>query len=220
MVITSIWLEVVEFILSKDSLLVRSSTLSVWSMRIFFQSLIYHACHPQSDDEMCLFDLIPFNETFMGWPVNVEYTTCVLFWACFEWKKIHNIPGPTGQVMGLNAILSLGTERFKCFSGHSTLGHFVPSTSTWSTTAFLLFNRCYLRSYKNVFQTLNSSEPNSQKAYKRFSTVFRIFSFENTFKALYLKLYKRFFYMFNPAGQSLQLLQASGKETLLTAYWN
>ena len=46
-------------------------------------------------------------------------TTCVLFWTRFSWKKIHKIVGTTVQVSRLNAILCLGTERSKCFSGHN-----------------------------------------------------------------------------------------------------
>ena len=39
------------------------------------------------------------------------------------------------QVIGLNAIFSFGTERFKCFSSHNMFAYFTPSTST---AAFIL----------------------------------------------------------------------------------
>ena len=85
-----------------------------------------------------LFDGIPFNETPMGWLVIVKSrsktfsTTCVLFRACFSWKKIRNIAGTTVQVIGLNTIFSLCTERSKCFSSNNMFAYFTPSTSAWS----------------------------------------------------------------------------------------
>ena len=80
----------------------------------------------------------------MGWLVNVEsrLKNLVLPAYCFEHalheKKIHNSAGTAVQVIGLNALFSLGTERSKCFSGHSMLEYFAPSTSTWSATVILL----------------------------------------------------------------------------------
>ena len=59
-----------------------------------------------------LFDGILFNETPMGWLVIVKSrfkffgTACVLFQACFAWKKICNIAGTTVQIIGLNTIFS------------------------------------------------------------------------------------------------------------------
>ena len=122
-----------------------------------------------------LFDGIPFNDTPMGWLVIVKSrsktfsTTCVLFRACFSWKKIHNIAGTTVQVIGLNTIFSLCTERSKCFSSNNMFAYFAPSTSAWSATAFLLFKGCYLRSHKNIFQTFCSSKPNYRNLLKDLS---------------------------------------------------
>ena len=88
----------------------------------------------------CLFDCIPFNEMLVGWLVIVESrsksfsTTRVLFWTCFTWKKIHNIFGTAVQIIGPNAIFTLGTERSKFFSGHNMFTYFAPSTSTWCAT--------------------------------------------------------------------------------------
>ena len=107
-----------------------------------------------------LFDGIPINEIPIGWLLVVESwlktfsTTCVMFWTWFAWKKIHSIVGMTVQVLVLNIIFSLGTERSKCFSSHNMFACFAPSTSTWSATAFFLFKRCYVRSHKNIFQLL------------------------------------------------------------------
>ena len=42
-------------------------------------------------------------------------------------KKMHNIAPTTVQVIGLNAILSLGTERSKCFSSHRMFAYFAPN---------------------------------------------------------------------------------------------
>ena len=107
-----------------------------------------------------LLDGIWFHEIPVGWLVIAESrsktfsTTCLLFWVFFAWKKIHNIAGTTAQVIGLNAIFPLGSERSKCFSSYNMFAYFAPSTSTWPATAFLFFKRCYFRSHKNVFQTL------------------------------------------------------------------
>ena len=122
-----------------------------------------------------LFDSIPFNGTPMGWLVIVKWrsktfsTTCVLIQACFVWKKIHNIAGMTVQIIGLNTIFALCTERSKCFSSNNMFAYFAPSTSAWSATAFLLFKRCYLHSHKNIFQTFCSSKPNYRKLLKDLS---------------------------------------------------
>ena len=105
-----------------------------------------------------MFDGIPFYEIRLGWLLIVESrsitfsVTCVLFWAFLAWKKIHNIAGTT--VIGLNGIFSVGTERYKCFSSHKMFAYFAPSNSIWSTTAFLLFKKCYFPSHKNVFQII------------------------------------------------------------------
>ena len=80
----------------KDSFLLRSSTLSVWSMKVISQSFIPW-CLSSSKwawNHVCS---TVFNETPMGWLVIVKSraktfsTPCVLFRACFAWKKIHNI---------------------------------------------------------------------------------------------------------------------------------
>ena len=122
-----------------------------------------------------LLDGIPFNEIPMGWLVIVKprsetfSITCKLFGTCFACKKIHNIVGTTVQVIGLNAIFSFGTERSKCFSSHNMFAYFAPSTATWSARAFLLFNRCYFCSHKNIFQTFSSSKPNYRNLLKNLS---------------------------------------------------
>ena len=121
------------------------------------------------------FNGIPFNETPMGWLLIVKsrletfITNCVLFWTSFAWKKMHNIVGTTAQVIRLNAISSLGTERSKCFSSYNMFAYFAPSTSTWSARAFFLFKRCYLRSPKNIFQTFSSSKANYRNPLKNLS---------------------------------------------------
>ena len=113
----------------------------------------------------CLLDSIPFNETPMGWLVIVKSRskffsiTSVLFRACSAWKKMHNITGTTVQIIGLNTIFSLCTERCKCFSSNKMFAYFAPSTSSGSATASLLFKGRYLHSHKNIFQTFCSSKP-------------------------------------------------------------
>ena len=108
-----------------------------------------------------LFDGIPFNEIPMGCLLIVKSrsetfrTICVLLRTCFAWKKIHNIVGTTVQIIGLNAILPLGTKRSKCFSSNILFAYFEPSTSPWSARGFLLFKRCNHRSQKNIFQTFS-----------------------------------------------------------------
>ena len=106
----------------------------------------------------------------MGWLVIVKSrsktfsTSCVLFCACFAWKKIHSIAGTTVQVTELNAIFPVGTEKeiSKCFSSHNRFAYFAPSTFPWPTTASLLF----LSSQKSVFQTFISSKLNYRNLLK------------------------------------------------------
>ena len=86
--------------------------------------------------------------------------TCILFWICFAWQKIRNIAGTAVQVIWLNAIFSMDTERSKCFGIHYMFAYFARRTSTWSVTTFLLFKRWYFYSHKNVFQIFSSSKPN------------------------------------------------------------
>ena len=113
----------------------------------------------------CLLDGIPFNETPMGWLVivksrsNIFSITSVLFRACSAWKKMHNIAGTTVQIIRLNTIFSLCTERCKRFSSNKMFAYFAPSTSSGSAAASLLFKECYLHSHKNIFQTFCSSKP-------------------------------------------------------------
>ena len=84
----------------------------------------------------------------MGWLVIVESrsktfcTTCVLFWRCFARKIIQNIARATVQVIGINAVFSLGTKSSKCFDNHNMFAYFAPNTFKWSSRAFLFFKRC------------------------------------------------------------------------------
>ena len=111
-----------------------------------------------------LFDSILFNKT--PWVdlqlLNVDRKPSVLpmlLWACFSWKKIPNIAGTRVQVIGLNTIFSLSTERSKCSSSHKIFAYFAHSTSKWSVTAFLLFKRCYLAITRTSFKLLALLNP-------------------------------------------------------------
>ena len=90
-----------------DSLLLRLSILSVWSLRVIINTMMFAILRVSV--KWRLFGGNPVNASHMTWLIIVKSrsrtfsTACVLFWVCFAWKKmIHNIAGTTVQVIRLN----------------------------------------------------------------------------------------------------------------------
>ena len=110
-----------------------------------------------------LFDGIPFNEIPMSWLVIVKSrsetvsTTCVLFWTCFAWKKIVAL---LEQLSGLMQYYLWVLKNLNVSVAITCLHNFTPSTPRQSARAFLLFERSYLHSPKNIFQTFSSAKIN------------------------------------------------------------
>ena len=114
-----------------------------------------------------LFDAIPFNEISMSWLVIVKSrsetfsTTCVLFWTCFAWKEIVALLlEQRFKLSGLMQCYLWVLKNLNVSVAITYLHNFTPSTPTQSARAFLLFERFYLHSHRDIFQTFSSAKIN------------------------------------------------------------
>ena len=85
------------------------------------------------------------------------------------------------QIIRLDVIFSLRTEKSECFSSHNMFTSFTPYRFAWSVTNFILLKRwlaCHFTSQKNISEFFNSFRPSYRKLFKN-PPMFSLISLES-----------------------------------------